>query len=351
MSFPAFDMSVRAGRLVEERFGPISGLAVEEEPLVGGLESTSVERVTARFVDARGRRRSFAWVAKKVAPDQTRELEIHRAIEGIACRGLAPDLLASDPLRDGGAVLHLEWVRPLRRWPWCEPETVTRVTRRFAEVHALLDDELTEAGLAETWDYEAELAASAEETLEVLQTLPPEAGELAGVRRARPAARRLVSALPEIRRQLLAWDGTGPVWIHGDLHPGNVVLRRREGRSVPTLLDWARVRRGSVLEDLSSWNLSLCQWEPSAPRRHDRVLRSYLEGRNGGGSTASAGLASSFRDAYWLAAASNALSGALRYQLLVWNEATTPRRRGDALCAAEGWARAVRRADQRWRQG
>jgi aminoglycoside phosphotransferase (APT) family kinase protein len=109
-----------------------------------------------------------------------------------------------------------------------------------------------------------------------------------------------------MRRQLLE----APVIVHGDMHPGNVLLRRQGRKLVPVFLDWVRVRLGSPMEDVSSWLQSLGYWEPDARRRHDTLLKRYLEA-SGRGST----LSSSVREHYGLAGASNALAGALRYHL------------------------------------
>lgn len=58
-------------------------------------------------------------------------------------------------------------------------------------------------------------------------------------RRALPAIRRVVAALPAIRRQLLAAERTATV-LHGDAHPGNVLSN-------------VLTRLGSPLEDVSAW--------------------------------------------------------------------------------------------------
>ena len=135
----------------------------------------------------------------------------------------------------------------------------------------------------------------------------------------------------------------GRTLIHGDVHTRNVVLRKTAGRVQAVLLDWGRSRAGSPLEDVSSWLLSLRGWEPAAARDHDTLLRSYL---------AAAGrpmaLTSELRDAYWIAAASNAMAGALRYHLLVAHQAKG-RTRATALTQAHGALRVIHRAAERLR--
>ena len=312
--------------------------AVELEPLRGGLIAPAVRQVTVRWHED-GRSRSWRLVAKRLPAGDHRELVVHRRLATRLPGRLAPGLFGSARLADGGTVLFLEWIRPVRRWPWTEHGSAVRATRALGRVHEELEGMERPEGLA-VWDYEAELAQSARRTLEIFDQVP-RSPRWRLVLRVRPAVERLVESLPELRRQLLA---DASIWIHGDVHPGNVVVGRHQGESQPTFLDWGRLRRGSPLEDLSSWLLSLGHWEPRVARRHDRLVAEYLRAAD-----RPAHLGPSFRDAYWLAAASNALSGALRYQMLAALHATRPAERERALGAAAKWARAIRRADGRWR--
>ena len=112
------------------------------------------------------------------------------------------------------------------------------------------------------------------------------------------------------------------------------------------LLDWGRARLGSPLEDVSSWLQSLGYWEPAAKRRHDTLLAGYLAAR---------GLAAradrELRDAYWLAGASNALSGALLVHLRTSRDAPPgSRQRAAADQAAADALRVIRRAAACWRE-
>ena len=143
-------------------------------------------------------------------------------------------------------------------------------------------------------------------------------------------------ALPHIRRRLLS---EGASVIHGDMHPGNVILRRGDAPNV-LLIDWARARLGSPLEDVASWLHSLGCWEPEARRRHDTLMRAYLDAR-----TTPQRFASDVRVDYWLASASNGLSGAIRYHLAVLSDpAASDAARYDAGRAMMAWQRVVRRA-------
>src|SRR5919108_667753 len=101
--------------------------------------------------------------------------------------------------------------------------------------------------------------------------------------------------------RLLGVDGVGATTRYLYLE---WVIRGRGPGSRAVLLDWARARRGSPLEDVSSWLQSLGYWELEARRRHDTLLRRYLKARAFAGE-----LSRAVRDAYWLAAACNVLAG------------------------------------------
>lgn len=309
--------------------GPF-GLRVQS--LRGGLVADEICHVRADY--GAERRRTVSFVAKRLCGTDRREAEIYDSVVPHAGRAVAPHLYAVGRDRRD-LLLALEWVRPFVRWPWPDLRIALRVTRWIAALHDRLAG--TDVDLP-AWDYEAELEASAAQTLALLERLP--AGrDLRRIRRTTAAGRRVARALPEVRRALR--EASPPLqWsvIHGDLHPGNLVLRRRESAPHPVLLDWSRLRMGSPLEDVSSWLLSLGHWERVARRRHDTLLRAYLDARGGGG------LTRTLRDHYWLAAASNALSGALRFQLVVALERPPGRARREALVAAAGWARTLERA-------
>ena len=128
--------------------------------------------------------------------------------------------------------------------------------------------------------------------------------------------------------------------IHGDVHPGNVILRPGGGEPRVALIDWGRARTGSPLEDIASWLHSLGCWEPEARRRHDTLLRAYLESRR-----IRWRLNDAVREPYWLACASNGLSGAIRYHLVVLsNPHSGGHARWHSELALREWERVVRRA-------
>jgi Ser/Thr protein kinase RdoA (MazF antagonist) len=236
----------------------------------------------------------------------------------------------------------MEAIRPVSRWPWVKLELAGRVLTAVAGLHALPlpDGPRTLVG----WDYESDLETSAAETLAVAERVlrQPPADRLKGSLRP---LRRLVGELPAIRRELRERSPLPAALLHGDLHPGNVMIRRRAGRDEVVLIDWARARIGSPLEDVASWLQSLGFFLPEARRRHDTLFAGYLADRGFGGITRE------FRMSYWYAAASNALAGALRYHLsIVADAGRRPAARQGSLRSAADWLRILRRADATWRQ-
>jgi Ser/Thr protein kinase RdoA (MazF antagonist) len=254
---------------------------------------------------------------------------------------IAPALLWLTHQGSESCLLFLERVRPVRRWPWRDEGAAQRLLGHLAHLHATAPPASARAALSD-WDYEGELSERARLAAKLLETMPREE-DLLRLRRGLASVRRLGEALPELRRQLLAFDALGTAMIHGDAHPGNALVRTGER---PVLLDWGRTRLGSPLEDVSSWLQSLGYWEPAARRRHDTLLAGYLAAR---GLPAHAGR--ELRDAYWLAGASNTLAGALLVHL--WTAQGAPlgsRRRAAAVKAAEDALRILRRADACWRE-
>jgi aminoglycoside phosphotransferase (APT) family kinase protein len=186
-----------------------------------------------------------------------------------------------------------------------------------------------------SWNYEDEMSRSAEETLDFAATARNSAGRR--VWRRLGDLRRVVRALPRIRRRLLS-DGGTP--IHGDMHPGNVILRRTQRSVDVVLIDWARARIGSPLEDIASWLHSLGCWEPQARRRHDTLMQAYLGARR-----VPRIFNADIRVDYWLASVSNGLSGAIRYHLaVVTDNGAIEQARANSAIALLAWERVVRRA-------
>ncbi|HEX9982483.1 MAG TPA: aminoglycoside phosphotransferase family protein [Thermoanaerobaculia bacterium] len=298
---------------------------VDVVPLRGGLEA-AVARITLR--DEARRERHV--VVKRVASHAGREAARYRAL---ASSGVTPSFLGAVDHGDS-TYLFLERILPVSSWPWCDSANTRLVLEQLARVHRFAD----EAPHVDDWNYDAELLSSAAETIAVAADCAASLPELDIRRELRPL-RRVVPSLADMRKQMNG--ALGVTLIHGDVHTGNVMLRNGAARPEVVFLDWGRSRIGSPLEDVSSWLLSLRSWEPAAARDHDSLFRAYL---------AAAGQPTAFtaelRDVYWMAAASNVLAGALRYQLLVARESTGMTRE-TAIAQARAAFRIIRRAGER----
>ena len=334
-------------RVVGDIIGRAHGAAPERlritrRLLRGGLEAAGVERITARYRDREGRERVLRVVAKRLLGATSREAAVYERFTAPHAAALSPRLLAVDRAGPEQVVLYIEALRPTSAWPWGERHAAQRVLQRAAQLHTgdTGRDALAAIG---AWDYERELRHAATLTLERLEDVrrQPALWTFGGALRW---TRRIVGALPGLRRQLLASEPFGTTVIHGDLHPGNVVLRRERGADDPVLLDWGRARLGSPLEDVSCWLQSLGTWEPEARRRHDTLLSGYLRAHGTGRR-----LDAELRATYWLAGASNALSGALTYHLSVLLDARLPgATRTRAAHSAREWVRVLRQAAAYW---
>jgi hypothetical protein len=312
-------------------------LVITARSIAGGLESDAVFSVSARF--SNGRQRCFNFVAKVLRGNAVREGRVYLALASSAARAMSPRLYAAADLEGGRRVLFLQRVRRARSWPWRDVDAAGSILDALAVLHQSLSGA---AGAAlSDWDYDAELAAHSLTTLELLERARADPS-LSALARALPALRRIVSSLSCMRGQLL---GEAPTTaVHGDVHPGNVMLRRTRAGTRPVLIDWARARPAAPLEDVHSWLHSLGFWEPEARRRHDTLVARYLS---------KAGRSPLFdsdqRGAYWLAGASNAMAGVLvHYLSLLLDPQQSSEARGHAYRASQGWLRVVRRADAYW---
>lgn len=310
------------------------------EPFRGGLESVQVAHIHAEYRDRHNQPRGADFVMKVAERQRERESAAYRLLLPQDAGALAPKLLGIEAAQAGRVHLYLEWIKPWRPWPWRDAELIAKATERLAAVHATFSPLWFQYPHSlSRWNYENELSASAISTLESFEGERIRE-EAAPFRRSLPALRRLVKNLPALRRQLRL-VGMSSVVLHGDAHSGNVIVRVRDGRYEPVLLDWGRTRIGSPWEDVSSWLQSLGFWEPEARRLHDTLVCRYLAAR---------GLQPKFlrclREQYWIAAACNGLAGALRYHLLSFLDRNRPKgSRISAQAALLDWLRVVRRAD------
>ena len=301
-------------------------------PLGGGLESSGTARVDVYKPDLS----ASSFVVKLVPHEMARELHVYRALTRLRSAVSAPKLLGWHETGADGMYMFLEWVAPSDPWPWKDPEPTALVIEQLARVHA--SDTIDFADALKSWDYDGELLKSADATVQLYRTAFSN-GVRPGNRPMLRPLERVTNALPVIRRELAGFLGT--TVLHGDAHTGNAIIRRSGESNEAVLLDWGRARIGSPLEDLCSWLRSVSFWEPEARRLHDSLTKRYLGARG-----MALELTPQFRDAYWLAAACNGLSGALRYHLLVMCD---PERSSNeqwwAARASADWLRAIRRAD------
>lgn len=324
--------------LRERLFGCRRGtVTVRARSLRGGLEAEMVHLVTATITDEAGRRCVARFVRKVASGCGSREARVYSRLVTCHVPELAPRLLHTNRHSRTSIVLFLEAI-PRLRWPWRDLDTSSAVLERVAGLHTVT----TPPDLLPSWDYEAELSRAASSTFGLTRQLARQGEPL--VRGALPVIERVVDALPRLRHVLCTSAPFAGV-IHGDLHPGNVLHRRRGRGYEPVLVDWARARHGSALEDVSSWLCSLGAWEPEAGRRHDTLFTRYLSARG-----LPPKLTADVRDLYWLASASNALAGALAYHLAVAADPQRPAgaRLSSARCAHR-WLRVIRRTDERLR--
>jgi hypothetical protein len=330
-----------AAAFLEARQGaPTSISSFKARMLRGGVESAGVWHITVQFEVGPQQRRTLAFIVKHLPGAQVREAGIYREMLSCIEPCFSPGLLWVQEV-EGGCHLYLEAVGRSVRWPWREAGFAGEVLKSLARLHTAASAVMARPEWLGSWDYEAELAARGRLTIQLVEQNCSHP-ELRSARNCLPAMRRLVEALPELRRQLFQLKPFGSSFIHGDVHPGNVLVRNRSTGSMPVFLDWGRSRIGSPLEDVSSWLQSLSYWEPEARRRHDTLLATYLEARG-----EPLRITRETRDAYWLAAASNLLAGAILYHLSIAlnRNAGGPVRRLAALRATHDCLRVIRRAD------
>lgn len=307
-----------------------------ERKLFGGTEAVETSLVTARYRDRRNRAATLRTVVKRLEGRPAREAAIYEKLVASHAPEIAPELLATRRQGPNEAIILLEAVRKTRAWPWSDPDVTGGMVARLGRFHTSVQS--NEIPLPE-WDFEHELTTMANKAYIVLEQNRdnPEMGDL--VRDLR-TIRRVVEALPRLRSQLLDAKPFGYRPIHGDVHPGNAMVRRKGGENRPVLIDWGRARMGSPLEDVSSWLQTLRFWEFEAQRMHDTFFRRYLSAFG-----MPRKLTDDIRAAYWTAGASNALAGALIYHLSVILDPKQPRtNRTTSYYVANDWLRIIRRA-------
>ena len=302
---------------------PVEDLELSIEPIGGGLESCVVR---AMFRSPRSPDLHRSFVIKELRGLQRRETEIYRELWTRSASPPTVRLLGVEATKHAD-YLYLEEATQRPTWPWKQTDISVAVCRALAQLH---DSEPCHRKKLIDWDYESDLMRSADETL----TVAVNARDTTRDRNWRRIGdlRRIIAALPKLRSVLLQ----ATTFIHGDVHPGNVIASENGNIA---FIDWARARVGSPFEDLASWLHSLGCWEPEARRRHDTLLRAYLEARS-----TKQKITTELRSMYWYASASNGLSGAIRYHLLVLNDpASSIERTNNSALALRAWERVIRR--------
>lgn len=308
---------------------PEQELDVSVTPLSGGLVS-SVIRATIRHPSQTGQMLLTHVVVKQLCGSQRREAAVYRELWRSVEIPPAVRMLGAEQC-GSAEFIYLEDGGSDSGWPWVDTAVSAAVCRTLARLH---DSPRIPETLLLDWDYESELAQSAEETLALAMSARYPSGQRCWERIG--GLRRVVAALPMIRSRMM---NMGTTVIHGDVHPGNVIVRPRDESRPVALVDWARARLGSPLEDVASWLHSLGCWEPEARRRHDTLLRAYLDAR-----TRPEPITEELRMMYWYASASNGLSGAIRYHLArLADRASVDQLRSDSQRALGAWARVIRR--------
>lgn len=333
MAYFLSEASIR--RFLKERNPTWAGLTIEVKELTGGKEATRTVLVTARCRDA-GKPGMFRFVVKHLEGRPAREAGVYEGLVRAHAAHMSPKLLAiSRPMRQT-AILYLEAVRRVRAWSWKDLDLVHAMLRSLADFHVRVAGS---SALVPCWSYEDEQNETAIQTLAALdrcRRIP----NLENFSRALPALKRLVLSRETWRGELLRERSFSACPIHGDVHTGNAVVRRRDGSNQPVLFDWGRARIGSPFEDISSWLHSVGLWEPEVRQRHDSLLQYYCAVHGG------RRFSQDMRAAYWLAGASNALSGALLHHLRAAGDRTlSASHRSKSIRAAHDWLRIIRRAD------
>jgi hypothetical protein len=246
-------------------------MQIEGKLLRGDVEASAVVLITLRYRNPYHRQRMLRLVVKQLMGRPAREAVNYQQLVATHARDLAPRLLGVERTGPEDVLLLIEAVRRTSTWPWRNIDAGRELLARLAEFHMAARDA---GALVPEWDYETELRTVAEHTRTALERCRNNP-DLSVLARELPPLNRIAHALPRLRRQLLSERPFGSRPIHGDLHPGNVLVCRRDGRDKAILLDWGRARVASPLEDVSSWLQSVSYWEPESRRRYDTLLAAY----------------------------------------------------------------------------
>jgi hypothetical protein len=186
-------------------------------PLSGGLEAV-VARATVNGLSRRHREIPRRFIIKELRGAQRREAAVY---DELWLEGAAPPAarVFGVTRAEDADYLFLEDVRPFASWPWSDTDVSAAVCRVLAKLHRA---RLPRARILSEWNYEEELRESAASTLGLAESARSEAGDR--IWRRLGDLRKVVEALPALRDCLLREK---MAFIHGDMHPGNLLVRRR----------------------------------------------------------------------------------------------------------------------------
>lgn len=336
-SGPASGLEKWAAQLLSRAgCAPPATADVEHRRLAGGLESGDAIQWTARYRDGDGRHRKQTHVFKELRGRAVREAAVYQRLATRHAAGASPRVLGVEHAGPDRALLWLQALRRTCAWPWKDPTHGRALLGRLASFHR---QSRADASEMPPWDFESEFEVMAEATAEAVERCGFD-DELRFIAEDAPAVRHLALSARTLRQEVLSGAGLAVGPIHGDVHPGNAIVCRRGRGAEALLLDWGRARIGSPLEDVASWLQSLGARDEATRTTREDLLAHYLGelGRD-------RKVTPSLRAAYWIAAASNALSGALLHHVcMAETERPWSARRAAEARIAGDWASSIRSA-------
>ncbi len=192
-----------------------SKIALSSKKLSGGTEAAGVYSVVAAFTDERGRPRRHRVVVKRLTGRARREAGIMHRLTARGDCSLLPKLIGFMDDGPNSTFLVMEEVRRASAWPWKSNKATARLLQELGAFHRVNP---TNALSPHCWNYEAEVLATAQQTLDDLQQASrnPDFSEQNHSLRI---TRKAVAELPRLRQMLLQEPQFGARLIHGDV-PG-----------------------------------------------------------------------------------------------------------------------------------
>ena len=212
-------------------------VTVNVSPISGGLESV-VARVSVESLAPTRTPIPPRFIVKELRGEQCREAQIYRALW--QCRRRPPAArVFGRTMQASSCFLYLEDIVGESSWPWRDTNVSTSVCHALARVHRMW---MRPPRIAALWDYEQDLARSAMATLAVAGRARDAGGSRAWKRLS--DLERVVAGLTRMRTALME---SGVTFIHGDVHPGNVIVTGSGHARRIVFIDWARARLASMV--------------------------------------------------------------------------------------------------------